>query len=57
MITGLDLDLAIQGEALPNGGGFSRLRSVQVSFYTRAGSFESFMALLLLNQFKPQFKD
>ena len=41
--TGLDLDLAIQGEALPNGGGFFEVFdpiSNQL-FYTRAGAFEA----------------
>jgi flagellar hook protein FlgE len=41
--TGLDLDLAIQGEALPNGGGFFEVFdpiSGQL-FYTRAGAFEA----------------
>jgi len=41
--TGLDLDLAIEGEALQNGGGFfvvSDPGSGEV-FYTRAGAFES----------------
>ena len=39
----LDLDLAIQGEALPNGGGFFEVFdpvSDQL-FYTRAGAFEA----------------
>jgi flagellar hook protein FlgE len=41
--TGLDLDLAIQGEALPNGGGFFEVLDPQTGdlFYTRAGSFEA----------------
>jgi flagellar hook protein FlgE len=40
--TGLDLDLAIQGEALPNGGGFFEVINPTTAevFYTRAGSFE-----------------
>jgi|TARA_B100000963_G_scaffold347758_1_gene354464 flagellar hook protein FlgE len=42
-ITGLDLDLAIQGEALPNGGGFFEIMDPVTGelFYTRAGAFES----------------
>ena len=42
-VTGLDLDLAIQGEALPNGGGFFELFDPTSGelFYTRAGAFES----------------
>ena len=42
-ITGLDLDLAIQGEALPNGGGFFEIVDPvsEEVFYTRAGAFES----------------
>ncbi len=42
-VTGLDLDLAIQGEALPNGGGFFELQDPTTGdlFYTRAGAFES----------------
>jgi len=41
--TGLDLDFAIQGEALPNGGGFFEVIDPASGelFYTRAGSFES----------------
>jgi len=40
--TGLDLDLAIQGEALPNGGGFFEVVDPVTDevFYTRAGAFE-----------------
>jgi flagellar hook protein FlgE len=42
-VTGLDLDLAIQGEALPNAGGFFELADPLTGelFYTRAGAFES----------------
>jgi len=42
-MTGLDLDLAIQGEALPNGGGFFEIADPVTGelFYTRAGAFES----------------
>ena len=42
-MTGLDLDLAIQGEALPNGGGFFEISDPVTGelFYTRAGAFES----------------
>ena len=42
-VTGLDLDLAIQGEALPNAGGFFELADPVTGelFYTRAGAFES----------------
>ena len=41
--TGLDLDLAIQGEALPNGGGFFEVIDTETDelFYTRAGAFEA----------------
>ena len=41
--TGLDLDLAIQGEALPNAGGFFEVIDPDSGeiFYTRAGAFES----------------
>ena len=41
--TGLDLDLAIQGEALPNAGGFFEVIDPESGevFYTRAGAFES----------------
>jgi len=41
--TGLDLDLAIQGEALPNGGGFFEVFDPISNqfFYTRAGAFEA----------------
>ena len=41
--TGLDLDLAIQGEALPNGGGFFEVFDPisKQFFYTRAGAFEA----------------
>lgn len=41
--TGLDLDLAIQGEALPNGGGFFEVVDDNTGeiFYTRAGAFEA----------------
>jgi flagellar hook protein FlgE len=42
-VTGLDLDLAIQGEALPNGGGFFQVIDPGTGelFYTRSGAFES----------------
>ena len=42
-VTGLDLDLAIQGEALPNAGGFFELADPVTGelFYTRAGAFEA----------------
>ena len=42
-VTGLDLDLAIQGEALPNGGGFFELQDPTTGdlYYTRARAFES----------------
>jgi flagellar hook protein FlgE len=42
-VTGLDLDLAIQGEALPNAGGFFEITDSNTGelFYTRAGAFES----------------
>ena len=42
-MTGLDLDLSIQGEALPNGGGFFEIADPVSGelFYTRAGAFES----------------
>ena len=38
--TGLDLDLAIQGEALPNGGGFFEVFDPLSGQHTRAGAFE-----------------
>ena len=40
--TGLDLDLAIQGEALPNGGGFFEVvnPTTAETYFTRAGAFE-----------------
>ena len=40
--TGLDLDIAIQGEALPNGGGFFEVVNPTTAevFFTRAGAFE-----------------
>jgi len=42
-VTGLDLDIAIQGEALPNGGGFFEVADPVSGelLYTRAGAFES----------------
>jgi flagellar hook protein FlgE len=42
-VTGLDLDLAIQGEALPNGGGFFEVTDPVTGelFYSRAGAFEA----------------
>ena len=42
-VTGLDLDLAIQGEALPNGGGFFEVADPVTGelFYSRAGAFEA----------------
>ncbi len=42
-VTGLDLDLAIDGGPLPNGGGFFVVKNeiTDETFYTRAGSFES----------------
>jgi flagellar hook protein FlgE len=41
--TGIDLDFAIEGEALPNGGGFFEVIDPAngEKFYTRAGAFES----------------
>ncbi len=51
--TGLDLDLAIQGEALPNGGGFFEIVDPisEEIFYTRAGAFESTKEGLVSNSF------
>jgi len=42
-VTGLDFDLAIQGEALPNAGGFFEVSDPVTGelFYTRAGAFEA----------------
>ncbi|MBL62877.1 MAG: hypothetical protein CMI30_05645 [Opitutae bacterium] len=42
-VTGLDLDLAIDGGNRPNGGGFFEVvnPTTTETFYTRAGSFES----------------
>lgn len=41
--TGIDLDFAIEGEALPNGGGFFEVIDPATGeiFYTRAGAFEA----------------
>ena len=41
--TGLDLDLAIEGEALPNGGGFFEVFDPVSgdTLYTRVGAFEA----------------
>ena len=41
--TGIDLDFAIEGEALPNGGGFFEVIDPETGemFYTRAGAFEA----------------
>lgn len=45
-VTGLDLDLAIEGGGLPNAGGFFEVTDVASGelFYTRAGSFDSTLA-------------
>jgi flagellar hook protein FlgE len=45
-VTGLDLDLAIEGGALPNAGGFFEVTDPATGelFYTRAGSFETNIA-------------
>lgn len=42
-VTGLDLDLAIEGGALPNAGGFFEVVDPDTGelFYTRAGAFET----------------
>ena len=42
-VTGLDLDLAIEGGALPNAGGFFELTDPATGelFYTRAGAYET----------------
>jgi len=59
-ITGLDLDLAIQGEALPNGGGFFEVADPVTGelFYTRAGAFESAVDgfVVTRDQFKYQLQ-
>jgi flagellar hook protein FlgE len=59
-ITGLDLDLAIQGEALPNGGGFFEVADPVTGelFYTRAGAFESTVDgfVVTRDQFKYQLQ-
>jgi flagellar hook protein FlgE len=59
-ITGLDLDLAIQGEALPNGGGFFEVADPVTGelFYTRAGAFESTVNgfVVTRDQFKYQLQ-
>jgi len=59
-ITGLDLDLAIQGEALPNGGGFFEVADPVTGelFYTRAGAFESTVEgfVVTRDQFKYQLQ-
>jgi flagellar hook protein FlgE len=42
-VTGLDLDVAIQGEALPNAGGFFQVvdPNTEEVYFTRAGAFEA----------------
>ena len=42
-VTGLDLDVAIQGEALPNAGGFFQVVDANTGevYFTRAGAFEA----------------
>jgi flagellar hook protein FlgE len=59
-VTGLDLDLAIQGEALPNGGGFFEVADPVTGelFYTRAGAFESTVDgfVVTRDQFKYQLQ-
>jgi flagellar hook protein FlgE len=57
-VTGLDLDLAIQGEALPNGGGFFEVRDIQTGelFYTRAGAFESDIAGFVVTRDQYQYR-
>ena len=42
-VTGLDLDIAIQGEALPNAGGFFQVVDpvTEEVYFTRAGAFEA----------------
>ena len=42
-VTGLDLDVAIQGEALPNAGGFFQVVDPNTDevYFTRAGAFEA----------------
>ena len=59
-VTGLDLDVAIQGEALPNGGGFFEVADPVTGelFYTRAGAFESTVEgfVVTRDQFKHQLQ-
>ena len=59
--TGLDLDFAIEGEALPNGGGFFEVLDPTSGeiFYTRAGAFESTNEGLIVtrDQFRYQLMD
>jgi len=57
-VTGLDLDLAIQGEALPNGGGFFEIADPSTGelFYTRAGAFESTVNGLVVTRDQYRFE-
>ena len=62
-VTGLDLDLAIDGGNRPNGGGFFVVVNPTTSetFYTRAGSFESLVDGTIVtrdaNQYRLQSQD
>jgi len=56
--TGLDLDLAIEGEALPNAGGFFEVLdpASNEKFYTRAGAFESTTEGLVVTRDQHRFQ-
>ena len=57
-VTGMDLDIAIQGEALPNAGGFFELQDPTTGdfFYTRAGAFESTVEGLIVTRDQYRFQ-
>ena len=57
-VTGLDLDLAIQGEALPNAGGFFEVIDAETGdlFYTRGGAFEATTAGFVVTRDQYQYQ-
>ena len=59
-VTGLDLDLAVEGGALPNSGGFFEVADSVTGevFYTRAGAFESTLEGIVVtrDRFRYQLK-
>ena len=57
-VTGLDLDLAIDGGNRPNGGGFFVVvnPTTTETFYTRAGSFESLVDGSIVTRDSNQFR-